>query len=642
MDELACDVEVAVNFFLVAFKRISDGKILTMEQSDRRQLDKRRLAKILRQNRIITFNGRTFDLPIIYLAIAGATNAELKLATDRIIKGNLKWWDVERELDVHIPKLDHIDLIEPQPAVIASLKTLHGRLHGKVMWDLPYHPDAELTHAQMDTATEYCCNDLDATIGLYKAMAEPIKLREDLGKKYGGMDLRSKSDAQVGEAIIKYRVQQVTGKKKLERIPTKPGSTFKYEIPPFIKFETQQMRDVVALLANTTFVVGHNYKVDLPKELTGLKIRIGESVYRMGIGGLHSSEKHRAVHSDDDAVLVDADVASQYPSIILKLGLYPKSLGPVYLEIGATMKAERIVAKRAGDKVTAEGGKIALNGAFYGKTGSFYSVLFAPHVMIATTLTGQLSLFMLIERGELAGIPVVSGNTDGALFKCPRHMVTFDDKGMVNGGKLGEIIKQWEIDTGFEAETVKYRAIYNASVNTYMAIKENGKAKRKGDVANPWKENDLREMLKHNPQMTVCSDAVLAYILDGTPIERTIQEETDVRQFVRIIKVDGGATWRGDYLGRVARYYWSTDGEPLLYAKANDNGNHKKVSETDGGRPLMELPDELPDDIDYAHYIEAAYKLARELAVFEPLPKPVKFKKSDKAALPFLLAALAG
>lgn len=638
MDVLACDIEVAKNFFLVAFKRISDGKTLTMELSDRSTLDRRRLAKIMRQNLIITFNGMTYDVPMIYLAISGATNEELKLASDRIIKGGLKWWDVGRELDIQVPNINHIDLMEPNPSVRKGLKTLHGRLHGKVMWDLPYHPDAELTHEQMDTATKYCCNDLDATIGLYHALKEPIELRIALGKKYG-MDLRSKSDAQVGEAIIKHRVKQATGNKRLERIDTKPGMTFRYDIPSFITFQTPQLQAILEILRKTNFVVGNNFKVQLPRELTGLKIKLGGGVYRMGLGGLHSCEKNRAVHSDDDHVLVDADVASQYPAIILKLGKYPKSIGPVYLEVGADLKRERIAAKRAGNKVEAEGGKIALNGGFYGKTGSPYSVLSAPDLMIATTLTGQLSLLMLIERGELAGIPVVSGNTDGVLFHCRRDMVTFNEKGEVNGGTLGDIIKKWESDTGFEAETVKYKSIYNSSVNSYIAIKEDGKAKRKGPAANPWKENDLRAMLSKNPQTTICGDAVLAYITDGTPLERTIQECTDVRQFVTIIKVEGGATWRGDYLGRVARYMWSTDGDPILYAKPNENGTYEKVSKTAGSRPLMELPDELPDDIDYAHYIEEARELARDLAVFD---RPPTFKRSDKAAVPYLIAALGG
>ena len=55
--------------------------------------------------------------------------------------------------------------------------------------------------------------------------------------------------------------------------------------------------------------------------------------------------------------------------------------------------------------------------------------------------------------------------------------------------------------------------------------------------------------------------------IDGTPIEDTIYGCTDIRQFVTVIKADGGATWRGDYLGKVVRYYWSTDGDPIFKAK---------------------------------------------------------------------------
>ncbi|MEG7688959.1 hypothetical protein U2044_15310, partial [Listeria monocytogenes] len=65
------------------------------------------------------------------------------------------------------------------------------------------------------------------------------------------------------------------------------------------------------------------------------------------------------------------------------------------------------------------GGKIMINGTF-GKTGSQYSVLFAPTMLIQTTITGQLSILMLIEWHEHYGIPVISANTDGIVINCPR------------------------------------------------------------------------------------------------------------------------------------------------------------------------------------------------------------------------------
>ena len=57
--------------------------------------------------------------------------------------------------------------------------------------------------------------------------------------------------------------------------------------------------------------------VMMPKELADLKIEIGAGTYRMGIGGLHSCESRQVVRADDDMLLLDRDVASYYPAIII-------------------------------------------------------------------------------------------------------------------------------------------------------------------------------------------------------------------------------------------------------------------------------------------------------------------------------------
>lgn len=590
---IICDIETYRNFFLIGFKRTSDGFKRYFELSDRATFDLEKVRRIMLGNRIVTFNGQGFDNPLIFHALDGATIEQLKLGADRIINGRVRYWEVEKLLGTTVPRLDHVDLIEPQPNAIASLKTLNGRLHGRKMQDLPYPPDMLLTHEQMDETTVYCGNDLDATHELLDALEEPIALRAALGEKFG-MELRSKSDAQMGEAIIKKRVEQLT-KQRVERVTTPPGTTFRYQVPPYLRFERADLVAILDRLRETDFIVKADGKVDLPDWLAEQQITIGETTYAMGIGGLHSTEKNRSVHSDLGHVLIDYDVASYYPAIILGSGLYPKTLGPHFLDVYRDIRADRIAAKRAGDKIMDQGFKIALNGCF-GKLGSPYSILYAPHLMIAVTLTGQLALLMLIERAEAAGIPVVSGNTDGVVFRCPRHLE----------GRLTDITKQWEADTGFELESTRYRSLYSQSVNTYIAVKEDGKTKRKGKLMNPRKET-MRDQLMHNPNMDVCSDAVVELITKGTPIADYIRGATDIRDFVTVVNVRGGGTWRGGYLGKVVRYIWSKDGEEILYKDPHPTtGNYKKVSKTDGCRPVMELPDELPSDIDYDRYIEAA------------------------------------
>ncbi len=673
MDVLFTDIEVYRGFFYVGFKRLRDGARLGFEMSTRHpDLDRARLRKILMANQIVTFNGQGYDIPLIWYAISGATNGQLKEKSDAIIKGRVPWWKVEDLLEIRLPKMNHIDLIEPQPNAIASLKTLNGRMHGKRMQDLPLDPDAVPTPEQMDVIADYCLNsDVDATENLYHALKEPLELRVALGKEYGD-DFRSKSDSQIGEAIVRKRVEQLTGG-RAQRVETPPGTTFRYPVPPFLKFETPELQQILDRIRGTDFVVNEHGKVDLPKWLADTKVTIGDTTYAMGIGGLHSTESNRAVHSDDDFVLVDADVASMYPTIILMLGLFPKSLGKHFLEVYRGIKDSRIRAKRRGKElkevlksfagsddergrleaelfaceVADKGLKIALNGVF-GKLGSRYSILFGPHLLLATTLTGQISLLMLIERAHRLGISVLSGNTDGVLFRCPREWFEGVAKDKLVGGFLKDICDQWERDTGFELEFAEYLSVYSQSVNSYFALKVDGGHKRKGPYANPWNPDrsdfDPRAQLMKNPQATICSDAALAMVKHGTPIEDTIHGCRDVRQFVTVIKADGGATWRGSYLGKVVRYYWSTDGDPIFKAKAHaTTGNHPQVPKTEGAAPMMTLPDELPDDIDYARYVREANDILTDIGFYaQPAPewKMPRMTKARRAPMLWAWAAV--
>lgn len=634
------DVETYRNLFYIGLKRFHDGKRLGFEFSSRSpSFDRHRLETILKNHRVITYNGLSYDMPMVWYALTGVTNEQLKLLSDRIIGGGMRSWEVERELGMTFPAIDHVDLMEVQPNAFASLKTLNGRLHGKRMQDLPYAHDQVLTHAEMDAIIAYNGNDLDATEIVYEALKEPIAMREVFSASLR-MDVRSKSDSQLGEAIVKRRVEQMTGK-RMFREDVSLGGTFRYKIPPFVRFHRPELQAIVERLRTHDFIVQANGKVALPKWLEEAEITIGSSTYALGIGGLHSTESNRAVHSDDNHVLIDADVASQYPAIILKLGLYPKALGPEFLDAYAAIKRERLEAKKAKDKVKDKGLKIALNGC-YGKLGSPYSILYAPHLMVAVTLTGQLTLLMLIERAERAGISVVSGNTDGVLFLCPRERANPigpdsrlqlwpDDEDIPFGLTLKEITDQWEQETGFDLEFAEYRSIYNASVNSYFAVKADGKGKVKGPFHNPWHTDyfDLREQMMKNPQMTVCADAVRAFIQHGTPLEETIRACRDIRSFVTVVKADGGATWRDEYLGKVIRYAWGRDGEAIYKVKGHARtGVRPKVPKTDGAIPMMELPDEFPEHIiDYDRYIVEALEILRDIGALDRPPPPIKIRE---------------
>lgn len=590
------DVEVFSNFFVACFSRFDDGGRVAFEMSHRSELDREGLAAALRAARpLVTFNGAAYDLPIIALALSGADPARLKAASDRIVRGDLRPWDVERELGVRIPAVDHVDLMETNPSVRQGLKVLAGRLNCRVLVDLPFDPETVLSPHQMNVVTLYCVeSDLVATRTLWEALREPLALRAVMSRTYG-IDLRSKSDAQVGEAVIRKRVENAIGR-RISR-PVAAPSVFRYVPPDFIRFRADNLSGLLDRIRGGEFLSDGAGKITPPDALRDAVVHIGTGSYKLGIGGLHSHEAQRSLYSDDYQTLIDIDLSSQYPNILRNLRVYPPALGPAFLDVyGATIDA-RIAAKLAGNIVEADSGKIQLNG-IGGKLNSATSVFYSPETFIAMTLTGQLSILTFIERAEILGISVVSANTDGVTLQCPR------DK----EAALNELIGTWESETNFQFERVRYRSLHSASVNTYLAIREDGKLKRKGLLADPWADGDLRGQMSKNPQMTILGEAVLALVRDGTPIAETIASSNDPRKFVTVINVRGGGVWRRVRLGRVVRYFWSTNGAPITYVT---NGN--RVPKTEGASPLVKLADSLPPDLDHARYIREAEKLAKDV-----------------------------
>lgn len=606
-DAVGVDVESYVNFFVVCFLRFSDGKRLAYESSDRVKFNAAAVEYVLRKNLIVSFNGNAYDLPMLKAALADPSPARLKAYSDALIRGSERF-------PLGLPGLNHIDLLEPNPAIRQGLKMIHGRLHGRFVVDLPYPPGARLTPRAMNVTTLYCMNDLDANATLFGALREPLALREALGREYR-LDLRSKSDAQVGEALVKREVERALRRRVA---PAPAPATFTYTVPEFVRFEDPFLKSLTNALRTTVFAVNGAGHPEMPPLLDKLVVELYGNVYAMGIGGLHSTEAHRALYASEDRLLIDVDVASQYPNIILKLGLYPGGIGPEFLKVYGRIVATRLEAKakmleldktRHEDpalkaeydryKVRADGGRIQANGV-YGKLGSSFSALYAPHMLIATTLTGQLSILMLIEAAGKRGIEVVSANTDGVVF--------FPRKGQL--AALDGVLAEWENVTGFQTERTEYTALLNASVNTYFALKANGRVKRKGTIADPRREGDLRGQMMKNPAATICGEAVLRYVVDGTAIEKTVRETTDPRDFLTLVKVTNGAAWRGHPLGRAVRYYWATDGAPITTLDGK-----RKISDTDGAWPLVELTEEMPPNVDYLRYCEEAVKLGNELGI---------------------------
>jgi hypothetical protein len=581
---LILDLEIYRDYFLAMFRNVKTGNVRAFELFDGQPLDVATIKSILKSYQLVTFNGLNFDMPLLMLALKRPDNAVIKKACDSIINNNLRGWQFERQWDVVVPKdIDHIDLIEVAPGT-ASLKIYGGRLHCKRMQDLPIEPTASITPEQRPLLREYCANDLITTQQLYEYLLPQLELRARMSDEYA-IDLRSKSDAQIAEAVIGRKVQDIL-QREIKRPEVAAGTTFTYRPPEFIQFTTPALQEVLNRLRVERFAVPDSGKVTMPKWLQDTEISIGTSVYRMGIGGLHSSEQSTSHIADEDTILVDRDVASYYPNIILGTGLAPSHMGGAFTVAYRDIVQRRLAAKASGDKVTDDALKITINGSF-GKFGSKWSKLFSPDLLIQTTMTGQLALLMFIETLESEGIPVVSANTDGVVIKCPKARVPM----------MEFIAWEWEHTTGFTTEATYYQAVYSKDVNNYIAIKPDGGFKLKGIYA--------PVNLKKNPTNEICTGAVVKYLIDGTPPSETIRACQDIRKFVTIRQVKGGAVKGDDYLGKAVRWYYSKGATGTINYKVNGY----TVPRSEGARPLMQIPDSLPNDIDHDWYITEAWSI---------------------------------
>jgi len=227
-----------------------------------------------------------------------------------------------------------------------------------------------------------------------------------------------------------------------------------------------------------------------------------------------------------------------------------------------------------------------------------------------TTITGELSLLMLIEAYELAGIHVISANTDGVTIMIKNCDID----------KMHEINKWWCDVTQYELERTDYQKIIFSTVNDYLAIKTDGDVKKKGDFLTDFE-------LHKNKSARVCAIALENYFVNSVPIEQTIRNHRNIYDFCLRQKASKDFHYEGiDRLSgnkkvynKLIRYYVSKGGEKLLKVKNETcESNAADVSQVEAGEWVMHVcnhltPDHPLDNINFDYYIERANKIVHKI-----------------------------
>lgn len=658
---LIIDTECYMNFWLFRGYDTATKKhyiLPTVSQLNHTQIET--LYTLARSHTWVSFNGIHYDKPLIEYAICQAYVDELKQLSNKIIQDGLKPWHLPKEREL---QFDHIDLIEVVKGK-GSLKKYGARMHSKKLQELPYAHDSILTPHQIINVTEYCGNDIAVTEMLFNALKQKIAIRERFGARYN-IDLRSKSDAQVSEAVINKVYRDKHGDKP-QKLNLSQIIHFKFEPPEWVNFKTIELISAFEKIKQAEFYVEEGLvitpdilrtpKTKLDEATMGMCVAVNNKRYKLGIGGLHSQEKSQFLTATSEFKLFDIDVTANYPQAIINSGRWPPAIGELFVDVFKGIKEERVIAKKSlkgfTDKASnaykdalamAEGGKIMING-ISGKLKSVYSTVFAPNMFINMTVGNQLALLMLIESMELSGIAVMSANTDGILVMPSVSQLD----------TVQQLIRDWERLWAYETEQVEYSMMAARDVNNYIAVKTDGTVKRKGEFA----QADLEGK---DPYCEICSDAIVAHLLDSTPIKETIRACDDIRKFIMVESVTGGcykihgeepermpkmadiyarlgkpgidgritkdkvmpayiASFKAPYrefIGKTIRYYYS-----MMQPGVLKSASGKTVGNSEGAQQMMLLSDTVPIDLDYNKYIDKANGYLNDIGFYNQRGTP--------------------
>lgn len=610
MTTFVYDTEVLPNYTLVGFKNVDTGEYVRIRRHETNAPEVLRQFMLRPDTTFIGFNNKSFDDVIVAAFVAGRSESEIKRIANDIINNRLQPW---RALQKHsLPGLgfDSVDLIEVAPSFV-GLKTYGARMHMEHLQDMPLAHDEDISNEQRHEIDRYNVNDLDTTEELLRRLDGELMLRVQMSRQYG-VDMRSKSDSQMAE-------QAYITSMKIPRQDNEIPLSVCYTPPAFLSFKTPVLRALLTRVSTHVFKMntssGHPYN---PSFLGDEIVEFGTGKYQLGVGGIHSTHDKSICHTAGvDHVVCDIDAASFYPSIILECGFGPARLGERFVTEYRKIYTRRLAAKAAKDKIVDATLKISLNGTF-GKLASKYSVLYAPDLMLAVTLTGQFTLLMLIEWLEHAGVEILSANTDGIAVKYAKHLQPLVEK----------VVTRFSEVSRFNFEYTPYRTLALKDVNNYFAVKCDRTLKTKGIYA--------PLALNKNPTAGVCAAAVGQWLAHGAPLLETIKNAR-FEDFLSARNVTGGGAQHGEYLGKVVRWYMSNETglQPLRYVK-----NNNKVPKTEGAKACMTIDKtgSHPSDLDYDWYYREAAKIAQACGAFDYLTPaeqemitPVKIKKQRKS-----------
>jgi hypothetical protein len=569
---------------------------------------------------LIGFNNLNFDYPVIHELLCNYTHwslyyrpyeivAKLYEKAQELISNQNKegYFPSIQDKYVKIPQLDLFRLWHyNNKARMTSLKSLEISMNYPNVMDMPIdHTREDIELSDIPEILEYNLNDVLATFEFFKKSLPKIDLRKQIKQRYG-LPCTNASDSSIGERLL---LTLYCNKLGLNPWDVKKMRTYRHGIPlkdvifDYVEFKSKEFN---RLLDYFNGVVVKSTKNAFAESVIfkGFK-------YDYGTGGIHGCIYSGIYKSNDDYVLIDCDVASLYPNIAIKNGLFIEHLGKEFIDIyDNDIVQERLKAKAAGNMSISDALKLSAN-SVYGKSNDANSFLYDPKYTMATTINGQLVLSMLAESLVLniKGLLMVQVNTDGITVKIRRDQQDL----------YYQLCKEWEAKTKLTLEYAYYDKMIIRDVNNYMAITDKGKIKYKGVF-------EIDKVVGNEPayhkdnSFRVVKIAISDYFVKGISVEQTIKNHRNIYDFCGRQKFGSqskGELQYPDENGNIAiahqqknvRYYISKSGKVLI--KRYSSGETERINKGYEVEIFNSFVEKEWNDyrINYDFYIEEAMKI---------------------------------
>lgn len=477
-----------------------DWLVVLIEPNERRETvivnDRKKLLGFYEEHKAdiwIGFNSRHYDQYILKSILLGLNPKEVN---DKIING-IEGWRISNAF-MNIP-LNNYDVMT---GIDRGLKYFEGSLGNSIEESsIPFNINRKLTPSELAETIEYCRHDVEETIEVF------MERISDFNAQLGLLQMFDLPLSEISRTKVQLSARILGASKRSY------DDEFDIDFPSTMRI--QKYQSVLDWYRNPENM---DYKKSLEIDVAGVP-------HSFGWGGVHGArDKYMG-----EGFFINMDVASLYPSLMINYDLLSRSCNP--------RKFKDIVDLRL--KYKAEKNplqaplKIVINGT-YGASKDKFNPLYDPRQANRVCIYGQLLLLDLIEHLE-PHCEIIQSNTDGVL-------VRLRDGSQEAFNIVDDIAWEWEQRTGLVLEFEEFRKVIQKDVNNYIIVKPDGTWKSKG----AW----VKKLSSLDYDLAIVNKAVSECLVNNVPVEKTINECNDLKEFQMVKKVSSkySAIYHGEKL----------------------------------------------------------------------------------------------